>query len=267
MKRFSVLITILILLIAAAGGIFYVRHEQRLHQPQQIGVSPSVQDLLEPTHPKPKPETTAPLSPSQPTVSTKTETIPAKAFVRVPFIVQAPFSDWAEPYQDACEEASVLMVHHFYLGTPQVSKDQAKAEIDAMTTWGMKVFASSDTTVAQTVKYFTDDLGYDEKRVVVVYDQTIDDMKAILAKGYPVIVPAAGRELGNKNFHVPGPLYHMLVLVGYDGDQIITNDPGTRNGEGFRYNQNVLYAAIHDLTPDKEQITTGRKAMIVVKPL
>ena len=72
--------------------------------------------------------------------------------------------------------------------------------------------------------------------------------------------------MGNPYFTAPGPLYHNLVLTGFTKDGlIITNDPGTRRGENYTYKLDVLYAAIHDFTGDKENIENGKKAMIIVE--
>jgi len=199
-------------------------------------------------------------------VDTVKEIIPPEVLLDVPFIVQAPHADWELPYSEACEEASILMVHNFLVNEEVASQEMMKEQIDSIIFWGDEAFGSFDTTAQTSSRYFTEKLGYDPESIHVIYDMTISDLKAVLAQGYPVIVPAAGRELGNKFFQTPGPLYHMLVIVGYDGNEFITNDPGTRNGEGYRYNEQVLYNAIHDLTTDLEAITAGRKAMIVVKP-
>jgi len=192
--------------------------------------------------------------------------VPPEVFIEVPFVVQAPFANWEFPYKEACEEASLVMVHQFYEGKTTLSQEEMKTEIDSIIVWGDEFFGSVDTTAQESTLYLTELLGYNEDRVNIVYDMTIADMKAVLASGLPIIVPAAGRELGNKYFQTPGPLYHMLVIVGYDGNEFITNDPGTRRGEGYRYKQEVLYAAIHDLTEDLENITLGQKVMIVVEP-
>jgi uncharacterized protein YvpB len=90
---------------------------------------------------------------------------------------------------------------------------------------------------------------------------TIDDIKKELDDGRPVIVPAAGKILPNPNFRNGGPLYHMLVVKGYDKNGFITNDPGTRKGEGFRYTFNALYNAIHDWNGG--DVLAGQKAYIV----
>ena len=41
---------------------------------------------------------------------------PKQASIRVPFTSQAPYKDWDDPYQEACEEASVIMVDYFLGG-------------------------------------------------------------------------------------------------------------------------------------------------------
>ncbi len=89
-------------------------------------------------------------------------------------------------------------------------------------------------------------------------------MKNELAKGYPIIVPMAGRDLGNPYFSGEGPWYHALVIIGYDKTSFITNDPGTRRGEHYRYKYDVLMNAIHDWTGVKENIRDGRKVALVV---
>ena len=60
-------------------------------------------------------------------------------------------------------------------------------------------------------------------------------------------------------------LYHNLFLVGYDGDKIIANDPGTKRGESYKYEIDILYNAIHDFTGYLEDMEKGRKAMIVLE--
>jgi hypothetical protein len=70
--------------------------------------------------------------------------------------------------------------------------------------------------------------------------------------------------LGNPYFSGDGPPYHMLVLTGYKRGKFITNDPGTRRGEGYMYKEDVIMNAIHDWAGSKETIRDGEKAMMVV---
>lgn len=188
--------------------------------------------------------------------------IPPRILIAVPFTTQAPFSVWDQYHEETCEEASLLMVQYFLQKKP-LTKEIAERELQKMIAFQIKNYGDyMDSTAEELVKLAAD--FYDLKKLKVVYDFSSEDLKKELAKGNPVIVPAAGRLLGNPNFTAPGPLYHALVLVGYDGDTIITNDPGTRKGEGYRYDIDVLFNAIHDFPGDKNKIETGRKAMIVI---
>lgn len=186
-----------------------------------------------------------------------------KVFTEVSFASQAPFGIWDERHEEACEEASVIILH-YYLQKKNLTPEIAETEIQKIIDYQIKKYGDyKDSDAERTVEIAKDFYGI--KNLEVIYDFKKEDIGKELAKGNPIIIPAAGRELGNPYYTQPGPLYHMLVLTGYSGDQIIANDPGTRRGEGYRYDINVLYNAIHDFTGDKNRIGEGRKAMITVK--
>lgn len=150
-----------------------------------------------------------------------------------------------------------------YLKDSKLTKEEAESEIQKMTNFEVKNYGDyKDSNVEEIIKLAKD--FYNLTNLKVVYDFDKNEIKKELAKGSPVIVPAAGQELGNPYYTQPGPLYHNLVLIGYSEDRVITNDPGTRKGEGYRYSLDVLYNAIHDFPGDKEKIKEGRKAMIVL---
>jgi hypothetical protein len=195
-------------------------------------------------------------------------TIPGKILVKVPFTSQAPFGIWDERREEACEEASLVMLNAYLSGKKGLTRDEAEKEIQQIIDYEIKNFGGyKDSDTEETIKlaegFYNPPAG--GKNLKAVYDFNKIELKKELAKGNPIIIPAAGRELGNPNFKQPGPLYHMLVLTGYSGDEIITNDPGTRKGEGYRYDIDVLYGAIHDFPGDKNRILEGRKAMIVIE--
>jgi len=191
------------------------------------------------------------------------EKLPDKILMEVPFTAQAPFKNWDEYHEEACEEAALLMVKYFS-DSKKLSPEIAEKEIQAMIDFQLKKYGDyRDSAASQIVKLAED--FYVLENLKVVYDFQKEDLKRWLAKGKPIIVPAAGRLLGNPNFTYPGPLYHNLVLTGYEGREIITNDPGTRQGENYRYDEDVLYEAIHDFPGKKEEINKGRKAMIVME--
>jgi len=196
-------------------------------------------------------------------VNEERKIIPEKFFLKVPFTVQAPNAIWDEYHEEACEEASLIMVKYFLDGkklTPEI----AEKEIQALIKFQIKNYEDyKDSSAEEIVKLARDYYGIEN--LEVIYDFSIDTIKKYLSLGKPIIVPAAGRLLNNPNFKAPGPLYHNLVFTGYNENEIITNDPGTKRGEGYTYDMNVLYKAIHDFTGKKEDIEKGRKAMIIVK--
>jgi hypothetical protein len=189
--------------------------------------------------------------------------IPAKIFISTPFTSQAPYAIWDEFHEEACEEASLIMLK-YYLDTSPLSAETAEKEIQNLINFQIKKYGDyKDTDVAETIKLAKDYYGIEN--IKVVYDFQPEDLKKYLAQGKPIIVPAAGRLLKNPYFTSPGPLYHNLVLTGYNGNIIITNDPGTKRGENYKYDIKTLYNAIHDFPGRPEDIEKGRKAMIVVE--
>lgn len=185
--------------------------------------------------------------------------------VGVPFVAQAPFGDWSNPmYQDACEEASLTLVA-YYLSGKTLTPAVAEKELLALADYGEKEFGHYvDTSAEDTAKMFK---GYYDISSEVIYDMTVDDIKRALASETLVIVPANGRKLGNPNFTPPGPINHMLVITGYDLEtrEFVTNDPGTRVGRNYRYDEDILYAAVRDYPTGKHLPNTSvRKAMIVI---
>lgn len=188
--------------------------------------------------------------------------IPEEFNLAVPFTTQSPYAEWTEQDNESCEEAAALIVH-YYWQDKTFTKDIAKQELQSIVDFENDYFGFyKDTNAEQTAEFIRELWGYE--RVDVKYDITIDDIKKEVAQGRPVILPAAGRMLGNPNFRSPGPLYHMLVVKGWTKNMIITNDPGTRKGEGYQYEPEVLYNSIHDWNDG--DVDNGRKAMIVIWP-
>ncbi len=188
--------------------------------------------------------------------------IPAEFNLQVPFTTQAPDANWDFPYQEACEEASALTVHYYYQNKT-FTKEIADREILKLVEWEKDYFGDyKDTTAEETAEFIKVYWGY--KRVDVEYDPTVEQIKRHVADGRPVIVPAAGKQLGNPNFRNGGPLYHMFVIRGYTKSQFITNDVGTRKGENYRYDIPVIMSAMHDWNGG--DVENGQKAIVIVYP-
>ena len=186
----------------------------------------------------------------------------------VPFTSQAPYGEWDNPiYQDGCEEAASLMAIYWAQGQ-NISKLEANKELIAMANWQTENYGEfRDTSVDDTMERIIK--GYfDYQNILVKKNINLDNIISGLEKGNLIIVPTNGRTLGNPYYTLPGPERHNLVIRGYDRetDEFITNDPGTKRGEGYRYKSSVLFEAIRDYpTGYHLAITEAGKNMIVVK--
>ena len=105
---------------------------------------------------------------------------------------------------------------------------------------------------------------YNIRDIKVQTDISIKDIKREISQNHLVILPTAGRLLGNPYFRQPGPIYHMVVVIGYNDNTIIVQDVGTKRGDHYEYNEKILYNAIHDWAGSPDNIESGQKAMLVV---
>jgi len=186
--------------------------------------------------------------------------IPEQIQRDVSFVSQSPFASWDEIHEEACEEASLIMIK-YYLDGKKLTKQKMEDEIQDLVDYQNEKYGDHKDSDMKELKKIAEDY-YKIKNIKIVKDFAREDIKKYLTKGL-IIVPTAGRELGNPNFTPPGPLYHNLVLVGYNGDSIIVNDPGTRKGKDYAYDVDILYNAIHDFSGDKKKILNGKKVMLV----
>lgn len=196
------------------------------------------------------------------------EILPARFKLEVPFTSQAPFAIWDDNHNNACEEAAILIVHFYHsksrsdLEATKITPEIADKEILEMIEFQRKNWKGHYDLEASEVAKLARDF-YNYKNTKVIYNIFIEDIKREIFNGNPVILPSAGRELGNPYYRRPGPLYHMLVAIGYDEDEIITNDPGTKRGKNFSYRYNILLNALHEWNGG--DIQNGKSAMIILK--
>lgn len=188
------------------------------------------------TVPIPEPETPPPAA----------QTTPSGVFVDydVAFASQAPFGVWDDVHGETCEEAAMVMAVYHFRGQSLTAHTMEQALL-SLVKWEGDHGYSIDLTTQETVAVLG---AYFDYQTTLHTDVSIVAIKAELDQGNLVIIPAAGRELGNPYFTDPGPIYHMLVVRGYDETkkEFITNDPGTRRGEAYRYSYQTLLSAIHD---------------------
>lgn len=186
---------------------------------------------------------------------------------KVPFTPQAPYAEWSDPvHQDGCEEAVSLMAVLWARGEV-LNQSKAKEEIVAASDYQAENFGEyRDASVKDTAKRIIK--GYFEyNKVEVKTVITAKDIIQELIKGNIIIIPTDGQKLDNLYYTPPGPERHMLVVIGYDEEnqEFITNDPGTKRGENYRYSEKVLFDAIRDYhTGYHAPIDAIEKNMIVI---
>ncbi|MDD5041285.1 MAG: hypothetical protein PHI51_02580 [Candidatus Peribacteraceae bacterium] len=186
---------------------------------------------------------------------------PYTVHLSVPFSPQAPLANWDALHEETCEEMSLLLVHHFLEGTG-ITREQAETELQELIAWEEEHGFLQDVTVAELGTIAEQYFGY---RSRVIENPSVDDLKRLLANRHPVIIPAAGRDLGNPYFSGEGPWYHMLVLTGYNEFFFVTNDVGTKRGKDYVYRFETLMNAIHDWTGIKEEIRSGARRVLIVE--
>ena len=184
----------------------------------------------------------------------------------VPFTSQAPLANWDDKrQQDGCEEASVLMAVKW--GRQEnLNTQEALQEILAASDYILEKYGEyRDTDLEAVLNWLIKDYFQYEK-AEIKKNVTINDLIAELKNNRIIIMPANGQVLKNPNFTAPGPLNHMLLIRGYNPIKkvFITNDPGTRKGNLYEYDENILYNALRTYpTGYKEENLSPRKDVII----
>lgn len=222
---------------------------------------------ISPSVASPTPRSPAPTA--SPAVSAAPTPLAKTVRLAVPFTPQAPDADWTEPWKEGCEEAALLMIEAFHRGDKAAVLPAAatKKAIADMVTWQHKRFGGHlDLGVDDMAAMAKEYLGYKTARVVrpVSIERGLEEIRQELRAGHPVILPAAGQLLANPYFKQPGPVYHVFVITGYDGDDFIANENGTRRGRDYRYSATILRQAWHDYQAG-EAITAGAPAYLVLE--
>jgi len=234
-----------------------VSREEALDMREETPETPEPETTTpEPAKEEPKPEP-APVPAPKPASG-----IPVSFNLKVPFVPQAPFRVWDEIHEDACEEASILMLEAYVKGEASVSLEEAERRIQELVTYQNETYGDFRSfSAADTAKLMRDKLGI--KGAITLPVTSADDIREQIALGRPVVIPAAGKLLKNPNFKNGGPLYHMLLIKGYAKGTFITNDPGTRVGADYVYSVDIIMDAIHDWNGG--DVLNGKKVMIVVQ--
>lgn len=179
--------------------------------------------------------------------------------ISVPFTSQAPYGNWDALHEEMCEEATLVMAHAWVNGIA-LTPAYAEQQLQLLAKWGTDNFGTYiDTSARQTAQMGQAVYGLKTR---IIDSPSAEDIKNEIDKGSIVIMGMAGRMLHNSNYTPPGPLYHMMLIKGYDSTGFITNDDGTRSGNSYHYSYATLMAAAHDW--DGGELTANPAVAIVV---
>lgn len=184
----------------------------------------------------------------------------------VPFIAQAPLGRWNDLRQEhGCEEASVLMAIA-WARNKTFTKQTAERAIITLSNTEEKLYGSyKDTSLTDTVERLFKHY-YTFNDVEVRFNITTKDIIQELGRGNIVLIQVNGRILKNPFYTPPGPIEHMLVIKGYDvkAKKFITNDPGTRHGNNYRYTEQAIQKALFLYPTTGKRLDTDKKTGMIV---
>lgn len=205
-----------------------------------------------------------------PTTSLNPQGVPSRYLIdNIAFVPQAPAKNWDQPWQDACEEASLLTVTNYYRDDSNSTPDKLTSQLNSIFTIESNLGYGHDVDLSQLLQVSNQLSDY---QGTIIDNPSMEDIKQYISQNIPVIVVANGKTLysENKYFKNGGPWYHSLVIIGYDDSlqKFIVHDVGTQFGSHFKYSYPVLMSAIHDFpeTKNKEDIDQGvPRILILVK--
>ena len=178
----------------------------------------------------------------------------------VPYLSQAPDGNWANPWGNACEEASTLMVEGYYKDQTEIEIATAKDRMQKMFIWENENFGKNfDTTAEETSLLIAATADFE---AIIKDNPTVDDIKNELRKRQPVLalldqydLYQSAREL-NSSFHV-------IVIIGFDDakQEFIVNDPAKNIR---RYSYDRLVKSLSDYVEEEDE-AAGKPVVLFTK--
>lgn len=162
----------------------------------------------------------------------------------VQFFPQAPYWKWHEPYDEACEEASVILAKNYIKWITQ-SKEEFNKELLELAEWEMSVFGDyKHTDVNQTARII--DKFFNISDYKIIDKPSISDIKYELKEWNIIIAPLYGKGLWNPYYSWDWPDYHFIVIKWYTDKYFITHDVWTSRWEDYVYEIDTIIKNIHD---------------------
>ena len=196
------------------------------------------------------PPTPTPTSEPTSTPTPSPTPLPASLFIQhVPYTVQAPYANWDSAHEEYCEAAALLMVNRYYKGQVYPADRIPPAEADP----AMGQIVQTERQMFPGVLDLSLDKVAAVGKALYNYDSqlqpaTLDGVKAALAAGRPVLIPVnthggPGGQKISPYYGSPG-VYHVIVLIGYDGGTVYANDAGISQGQRYAYSWSLMELAM-----------------------
>lgn len=164
-----------------------------------------------------------------------------------------------EPYQNFCEESSLLNWYYYLIwNNPDIkeyNKDLLKLKEleDLLFDWWYK-HTSLEETLQLLIAF-----QWDNQKVFweILENPSIEDIKENISKWNPIIVPLYWKWLSNNLFLWWWPVYHNLLIKWYTEKKIIVNEVWVSKWDWFNYKIEEIMENIYnfnlDLYPDSFQ--------------
>lgn len=167
--------------------------------------------------------------------------MPTMTRLTVPYTVQAPFANW-NIHEESCEEAALLMADQYATSLPEQSPAWYDKRLRDMKQQQKNVWGSEkDLTIAEMDALW--DLAFSRPGPSLrEVTNTVDALKWHLAHQRVIIIPVMSHQLRNPHYG-PKSVYHMITLIGFEGDTFIANDPGIKQGRAWVYPASVVMDA------------------------
>lgn len=175
----------------------------------------------------------------------KTYIIPEEYDIKnMDFFSQAPYWNRNQPYQDACEEAS-LLIWQYYIRWFKKTKTEYNQDLLDMVELEMEMLWYFESTTIMEMKQIINrrDPSINAR---IIEHPSIKDIEREISKNNVVVAPFYWKWLKNPHYALWWPEYHFLVIKWYTKDHFITHDVWTMHWENRYYDKNLIMDNIHD---------------------
>lgn len=179
----------------------------------------------------------------------------------VPFFSQAPDGNRNEPYQNACEEASIVLAYYYIKGL-NPSKSQYRKDLLNLMVWEQEnLWHHKDTTIQEFLilikKYLSIQSSY------ILNNPSVNDIKKLIFEWKIIVAPFRGKMIGNPHYALGWPDYHVMVINWYTADKFITQDVGTIRWKDRYYDISTIMNAMGN--GNKKELDKNEKRIIVME--